>query len=121
MVTKRSELLAGADPQLLGCWSTCRCLVAWREQPLPTLGATRRPAGAVRGTRSACLGSRRHRAWTSFVNDHGLREHHKDRYDRFGRWLLAAAVLQAPAWRPSRPTAKAACTFQGVMSRPRVG
>ena len=27
------------------------------------------------------------------VNDQALREHHKDRYDAFGRWLLAAAVL----------------------------
>ncbi|MBL0419337.1 hypothetical protein JI739_03150 [Ramlibacter sp. AW1] len=27
------------------------------------------------------------------VNDHSLREHHKGRYDRLGRWLLAAAVL----------------------------
>lgn len=27
------------------------------------------------------------------VNDHGLREHHKHRYDRLGRWILAAAVL----------------------------
>lgn len=27
------------------------------------------------------------------VNDHGLREHHKARYDAWGRWLLAAAVL----------------------------
>ncbi len=27
------------------------------------------------------------------VNDHGLREHHEDRYDRVGRWILAGAVL----------------------------
>ncbi|AEG94899.1 hypothetical protein [Ramlibacter tataouinensis] len=27
------------------------------------------------------------------VNDHGLREHHKARYDRVGRWLLAASLL----------------------------
>jgi hypothetical protein len=27
------------------------------------------------------------------VNDYGLREDHKGRYDRYGRWLLAAAVL----------------------------
>ena len=27
------------------------------------------------------------------VNDHGLREHHKEAYDRVGRWLLAASVL----------------------------
>lgn len=27
------------------------------------------------------------------VNDYGLREHHKERYHRVGRWLLAAAVL----------------------------
>ncbi|MEO1348646.1 MAG: hypothetical protein AAFW84_07590 [Cyanobacteria bacterium J06635_15] len=27
------------------------------------------------------------------VNDVGLREHHKQIYDRFGRWLLAAAIL----------------------------
>lgn len=27
------------------------------------------------------------------VNDHGLREHHEDRYDRIGRWILAGAVL----------------------------
>ncbi|WP_119157399.1 hypothetical protein [Caldimonas tepidiphila] len=27
------------------------------------------------------------------VSDHGLREHHKGRYDRVGRWVLAAAVL----------------------------
>ena len=27
------------------------------------------------------------------VNDHGLREHHKHRYHRLGRWILAAAVL----------------------------
>ncbi|MEN9937354.1 MAG: hypothetical protein RLZZ387_3933 [Chloroflexota bacterium] len=27
------------------------------------------------------------------VNDVGLREHHKESYDRAGRWLLAAAVL----------------------------
>lgn len=27
------------------------------------------------------------------VNDHGLREDHKETYHRFGRWLLAASVL----------------------------
>ncbi|MDQ4107088.1 MAG: hypothetical protein M3157_07965 [Actinomycetota bacterium] len=27
------------------------------------------------------------------VNDHGLREDHKVTYDRFGRWVLAAAVI----------------------------
>lgn len=27
------------------------------------------------------------------VNDHGLREHHKQRYDAVGRWILAAAVF----------------------------
>jgi hypothetical protein len=27
------------------------------------------------------------------VNDQALREHHKERYDAFGRWLLATAVL----------------------------
>ncbi len=27
------------------------------------------------------------------VNDHGLREHHKDAYLRIGRWVLAAAVV----------------------------
>ncbi|WP_227376405.1 hypothetical protein [Haladaptatus halobius] len=27
------------------------------------------------------------------VNDYGLREHHENIYDRFGRWLLAAAVV----------------------------
>lgn len=27
------------------------------------------------------------------VNDYGLRHHHKERYDRVGRWLLAAAIL----------------------------
>jgi len=27
------------------------------------------------------------------VNDYGLREHHKQDYDRIGRWVLAAAVL----------------------------
>lgn len=27
------------------------------------------------------------------VNDHGLRDHHRHRYDRIGRWLLAAAIL----------------------------
>jgi hypothetical protein len=27
------------------------------------------------------------------VNDYGLREHHKERYRRLGRWLLAAAVV----------------------------
>lgn len=28
-----------------------------------------------------------------FVNDYGLRQHHKERYHRIGRWVLAAAVL----------------------------
>lgn len=28
-----------------------------------------------------------------FVNDIGLREHHKQAYDRFGRWILATAIL----------------------------
>ncbi|TWU22157.1 hypothetical protein Pla52o_32100 [Novipirellula galeiformis] len=28
-----------------------------------------------------------------FVNDHGLRQHHKQRYHRTGRWVLSAAVL----------------------------
>lgn len=27
------------------------------------------------------------------VNDFGLREHHKDAYDRIGRWVLAVAIL----------------------------
>jgi hypothetical protein len=27
------------------------------------------------------------------VNDHAMRQHHRQRYDRTGRWLLAAAVL----------------------------
>ena len=27
------------------------------------------------------------------VNDHALRSHHKALYDRFGRWLLALAVI----------------------------
>ena len=27
------------------------------------------------------------------VNDHGLRDHHDEAYDRIGRWLLAAGVL----------------------------
>lgn len=27
------------------------------------------------------------------VNDIGLQEHHKQTYDRFGRWILAAAIL----------------------------
>jgi hypothetical protein len=27
------------------------------------------------------------------VNDHGLRQDHKGRYDRYGRWLLSAAVV----------------------------
>lgn len=27
------------------------------------------------------------------VNDYGLREHHKDAYDRIGRWVIAAAVF----------------------------
>lgn len=32
-----------------------------------------------------------------FVNDSGLRQHHKGRYDRVGRWLLAAAVVVGAA------------------------
>jgi hypothetical protein len=28
-----------------------------------------------------------------FVNDYGLRQHHKEQYHRSGRWVLAAAVL----------------------------
>ena len=31
------------------------------------------------------------------VNDHGLREHHHDAYDRVGRWVLAAGVLAGVA------------------------
>jgi hypothetical protein len=27
------------------------------------------------------------------VNDHGLREHHKEAYDSIGRWILAGAVI----------------------------
>ena len=27
------------------------------------------------------------------VNDHGLRDHHRRRYDRLGRWILASALL----------------------------
>lgn len=27
------------------------------------------------------------------INDYGLREHHKSRYDRKGRWILAAAII----------------------------
>jgi hypothetical protein len=27
------------------------------------------------------------------VNDHGLREDHKESYDRVGRWILAAAII----------------------------
>lgn len=27
------------------------------------------------------------------VNDYGLREHHRDDYDRLGRWVLAGAIL----------------------------
>lgn len=27
------------------------------------------------------------------VNDHGLRDNHKDAYDRIGRWILAAAII----------------------------
>jgi len=27
------------------------------------------------------------------VNDHGLREHHKKKYDHIGRWVLAAAII----------------------------
>jgi hypothetical protein len=27
------------------------------------------------------------------VNDLGLREHHKEAYDRFGRWILAASII----------------------------
>lgn len=32
-----------------------------------------------------------------FVNDYGLRQHHKGRYDRVGRWVLAAAVVAGAA------------------------
>jgi len=28
-----------------------------------------------------------------FVNDHVLHEHHRDKYDTYGRWLLAGAVI----------------------------
>ncbi|WP_420456881.1 hypothetical protein [Rubrivirga sp.] len=40
--------------------------------------------------------------WTAmalhfFVNDFGLRDHHKARYDRVGRWVLAAAVVAGAA------------------------
>jgi len=28
-----------------------------------------------------------------FVNDYGLREHHKQSYDHLGRWILAAAIV----------------------------
>ena len=31
------------------------------------------------------------------VNDHGLREHHYEAYDRIGRWLLAVGVLAGTA------------------------
>lgn len=31
------------------------------------------------------------------VNDHGLREHHHDAYDTFGRWVLAGGVLAGTA------------------------
>jgi len=27
------------------------------------------------------------------VNDNGLREHHREVYDRIGRWILAAAII----------------------------
>jgi TRAP-type C4-dicarboxylate transport system permease large subunit len=27
------------------------------------------------------------------VNDYGLRENHKQQYDRIGRWILAAAII----------------------------
>jgi hypothetical protein len=27
------------------------------------------------------------------VNDNGLRENHKESYDRMGRWILAAAII----------------------------
>jgi zinc transporter ZupT len=27
------------------------------------------------------------------VNDHGLRENHKEVYNRIGRWILAAAII----------------------------
>ncbi|PAP78147.1 hypothetical protein [Rubrivirga marina] len=32
-----------------------------------------------------------------FVNDYGLRQHHKERYDRVGRWVLALAVVAGAA------------------------
>ena len=40
--------------------------------------------------------------WTAmalhfFVNDYGLRIHHKERYHRVGRWVLAAAVVTGAA------------------------
>jgi hypothetical protein len=31
------------------------------------------------------------------VNDYGLREHHQERYQRIGRWMLSAAVLAGAA------------------------
>jgi hypothetical protein len=33
------------------------------------------------------------------VNDHGLREHHKEAYLRRGRWILAAASSSGGWWR----------------------
>lgn len=27
------------------------------------------------------------------VNDHGLREHHKNAYDHIGRWILKVAII----------------------------
>lgn len=41
--------------------------------------------------------------WTAMalhfvVNDYGLRQHHKGRYDRMGRWLLAASVVGGAAF-----------------------
>lgn len=32
-----------------------------------------------------------------FVNDYGLRRHHRERYGRIGRWVLAAAVVAGTA------------------------
>ena len=32
-----------------------------------------------------------------FVNDYGLRQHHRERYGRVGRWLLAGAVVAGAA------------------------
>lgn len=47
----------------------------------------------VRGERSDMLLYAAAMALHFVVNDQGLREHHKDRYDALGRWLLALAVL----------------------------